>query len=212
MKQLMKYMLITVMVLAAVAGATTAFAAPGDGGGRGRPGGPGGRGPGGEVTAVGASSITIVNRNDEEVVVNVDDETTIHLVETQSEGSLNDIDVGDQVKARGQRNDDGTVNARSITVMPKGDRLGGKVTAVNGSTLSVENRDGTATINAAGATVYVNGEAASLSDITADMGVHAYGETQDDGSLNANLVLAKSGCGGGDGRPERPGRGSDSNV
>lgn len=118
MKQYLKYILVALLAIATVGSTTTAYAAPEEHGRR-------GRGAGGTVTAVGASSITIQNRNDESIVLNVSDETRIFLVETQSDGSLSDIEVNDQVGIRGRRNDEGNVDVRGIVVMPEGDHMGG---------------------------------------------------------------------------------------
>ena len=183
MKQFTKYLIAILLVVTALSSSNMANAAPGE---RGRGGG------GGEVTAVSADSITVLNRNNNSVVVNVDENTTVHLVATQSEGTLDDIEVGDTVRVRGRRAGDGTVNARSITVQPDGDKVKGRVAAVDGSTISLENRDGTVSVVTDGNTAfYLNGEAGTLSDATEGNRVVAYGETQNDGSVLATLVLIR---------------------
>ncbi len=209
MKRLTKFMVGSALVVAILGSSAAAFAqtnvqdAPQRGPGieldgselEARRGGR--RGAGGEVTAVGTDSLTIQNRNGESVTVNVDDDTTIQLVESQTEGSLSDIAVGDNVKVRGQRNDDGSVDARAIVVAPDGDKAGGQVTAVDGSTITVEGRDGeTTTITVDGDTEYRlgrDGETGSLADITTDSKIRAYGELQDDGSLDADLIFIGQG-------------------
>ena len=192
MKQLSKYLIALLLVVTALSSSSLAEAAPGERG-------PRGGGAGGEVTAVDTDSITILNRNDESVVVNVDENTTVRLVATQSEGSLSDITVGDHVSVRARRGDEeGTVNARSITVQPAGDKVGGRVTSVDGSTISLENRDGTLSVSTdAGTVFFLNGEAASLADVTEGNSVSAYGETQADGSVSATLVLIRDRSGNG---------------
>lgn len=190
MKQLSKYLIALLLIITALGSSSLAEAAPGE---RGR----NGRGGGGEVTAVSADSITILNRNGDSVVVNVDENTTVRLVATQSEGSLSDISVGDDVRVRGRRAEDGSINARSITVQPDGDKVRGRVTEVNASTISLENRDGTVSVTTDGSTAfYLNGEAASLADVAAGNSVTAYGTTQPDGSVSATLVLIRSRSGG----------------
>ena len=189
MKQLSKYLIALLLIITALGSSSLAEAAPGGPNGRG--------GGGGEVTAVGADSITILNRNGDSVVVNVDENTIVRLVATQSEGSLSDISVGDDVRVRGRRAEDGSVTARSITVQPDGDKVRGRVTEVNGSTISLENRDGTVSVTTDGSTTfYLNGEAASLADVAAGNSVTAYGTTQADGSVSATLVLIRSRSGG----------------
>lgn len=186
------------LVVAALGSSAISYAAPSERGP--------GRGLGGEVTAVDESSLTLLNRNDEAVVVHVSDETDIYFVATQSDGSLSDIQVGAHVDVRGSRNDDGSVDARSITVQPDGDKVGGRVTAVDGTTITVENRDGSATITTDGSTEFrLDDEAANLSDVSEGTSVVAFGETQADGSLAATLVIIHErggGAGGpGQGRP-----------
>ncbi|MBV7332175.1 hypothetical protein KFU94_28875 [Chloroflexi bacterium TSY] len=202
MKQYLKYILVVVLVIATVGSTTAAYAAAEEHGRR-------GRGGGGTVTAVGASSITIQNRNDESVVVNVGDDTRIFLVETQSDGSLSDINVNDRVGIRGRRNDDGNVDARGIVVMPDGDHTGGRVASVNGSTISLEKRNETVTVIASTNTkVFVNGEEASLTDISQGMHLQAFGTLQEDESVSATLIIARDGRDGEQPREGRPGRGA----
>ncbi|HMQ56681.1 MAG TPA: DUF5666 domain-containing protein [Anaerolineae bacterium] len=217
-----KYLAAIVSIVALVtmfgAGATMALAQGPEGG----PGkGPGG-GAGGEVTAVSSSSLTILTPNDESLTVKFTDKTEVRLVESGSDGSLSDIDVGDQVRVHGLRNDDGTIEARMIAVEPEGDRLGGRGTEIDGTTITVETRDGEATLTVSDSTTYRDRDgAASLADITEDSFVMAFGELDDDGSLSARLVMVGGGPGqgggpGGDGQHPagpppgpRPERGSE---
>jgi hypothetical protein len=150
------------------------------------------RGPGGEVTTVGDNTLTVQNPNGDSVTVNVSSDTTVRLAETQSEGSLSDIKVGSHIRIRGQRNDDGSVTAQEIMVAPEGDQAGGRVTAVNGQTIAVENpKDGAATIVTNDSTQFRLGpdQTGSLADVTPDKMVMAFGTAQEDGSLMARLVL-----------------------
>ena len=109
---------------------------------------------------------------------------------------MSDIQVGSNIHVRGTTNDDGSVDATYIKVEPAGDRAHGKVTAVDGSTITVEHRrDGTTTtIVTDGNTVFwLNGAAASLSDVVVDQSLAAYGQTQDDGSVLARDVIIRNG-------------------
>lgn len=150
------------------------------------------RGAHGKVTAIGEDSLTLENRDGESVTVNVSEDTRVMIAETQSEGSLSDIEVGDNVGVRGRRNEDGSVEARGIIVLPAGDIAGGRVTEVDGATISVENpKDGAATIVTNNETQFRVGKDGdgSLADVVADKLVMAFGETQDDGSLLARIVV-----------------------
>lgn len=184
------------------------FGGPGFGPFEGKgPGGPG-RGAGGKVTAVGDNSLTLENRAGETVTVNVTGETRIMIAETRSEGSMSDIDVGDNVRVMGRPNDDGVVEARGILVLPDGDIAGGRVTAVDGNNITVENpEDGSVTIVTNADTQFRLGpdETGSLADVTVDKMVMAFGDLQEDGSLVARLVfIHERGPGPG---PHGPGKG-----
>jgi len=113
------------------------------------------------------------------------------------------------VQVKGRPNEEGTVDAKAIAVEPEGDKVGGKVTAVENDTIAVENREGTGSIVVdANTVIRIGEETGSLADITEGMGVTAFGETQDGGSLAANLILVKdkADCGPG-GPPEGKGDG-----
>lgn len=170
-------------------------------------GGPGHRGgPGGEVTAIDGKTLTVTTPASTTLTVVVSDTTRIMLAETQSEGTLTDISVGASIGVRGRPDADGVVQAVDIVVLPAGDRAGGRVTAVNGQTISVENpRSGdTATIVTNDETTFRLGRdgEGSLVDVTADRFVMAYGSTQADGSLAARLVMLADA-----GKPAPPGPG-----
>ncbi len=206
MKQL-KYVLAMMLAVALLGAAAISVAAQEDAPPRRehRP-----RGVAGEVTATGDSSLTItaVTREEEtvEIVVNMSDETIIILMETQTEGSLNNIEVGDHVRVDGPRNEDGSVDARHVVVAPDGERMGGRVTAVDGQTISVKNREGEATIVANANTIFWIGreEQGSLADVTAGKSVEAFGELQDDGSLSASVVFVRERPPHGPGGPGGP--------
>jgi hypothetical protein len=230
MKDIFKYVIGAALGIALVAGASVAFAQSSfqDGprfgnaegpaffqqaGEEGAPcGGRGGPGAGGEVTAVSDSSLTVATPKGDSVTVKVSEDTVVRLVESQSEGSLSDIEVGDNVMVRGQRNDDGSVEAKAIMVAPDGDMAGGRVTAVDGSTITTENRAGdTATILTSDSTEFRlgrTGETGSIADVTTDSGVRAFGDLQEDGSLQARLVfIGPGGPGHEGGKGPRPGNG-----
>lgn len=173
-------------------------------------GGPGHRGgAGGEVTAIDGSTLTVTTPASTTVTVVVSDTTRIMLAETQTEGTLKDINVGANIGVRGRSNTDGVVQAVEIVVLPAGDMSGGRVTAVDGQTISVEDpRSGdSATIMTNDETTFRLGRdgEGSLADVTVDRFVMAYGNTQDDGSLAARLVMVADGRG-----PSNPG-GRDGN-
>jgi len=205
MKRYSKYLLVLLLLVTALSTAAAVYAAPGDEGpgspdGRGGPRHGRGHGLGGEVTAVSDSGITIVTLRDDTFDVNVTDETEIHLIATQEDGTLDDIAVGDHVQVKGHPNEEDVVDAKVIAVEPEGEKVGGRVTLVENNSITVENRDGAATILVdADTEIRIGKEAGSLDDITEGMDVAAYGEIQDNGSLAADLILVKdkSDCGPG---------------
>ena len=146
----------------------------------------------GEVTAVHESGFSLLTRNGRAVEVNVHSGTHIWLVETQNQGSLNDIQVGDEVLVQGCRCGETTIGATRIVVGPEGDEVHGRVTAVEGSTIQLENQDGTATVLTTADTEYRLGhEPAGLEDVTEGLFLVAFGQLQADGSLSAELVIMR---------------------
>ena len=82
-----------------------------------------------------------------------------------------------------------------------GHGVGGQVTAIDGTTITVKTPQGTATIATTASTTFeVNRKAGSLSDITVGLFIHAEGAKGTDGVLTATRVIASST------RPERPAR------
>ena len=187
MKSLTKLIMVILMAFVLASSTTVAFAQEETDAARHRVG------LRGEVTAVGTSSLTVETPNGESVTVNVTDDTKIHLIETDGEGSLSDIEVGNFVGVRGQRNDDGSVNARLIVVASEDlrdfARVGGKVTAINGNVITIENRQGNSQdIHTNDETKFRKGkEPASLEDIEVDDPLVAAGVKRDDGTFVARL-------------------------
>jgi len=158
----------------------------------------------GEVTAVSATGLTVLTRLEMSVQVNVSDDTKIWLVETQAQGSLEDIEVGDHIFAQGRRAKDSAdtddvpaMDARRIVVAPRGDEVHGRVTAVENGVIALATRPPESPEGeVAEATVLTNDDTTfrlgrqegSLDDVTVGKRLVAFGETQSDGSLLARLV------------------------
>ena len=160
-------------------------------------GGPGFRGPGfggrlgfGGVTiaAISGSSISLETADGWERTIVVDSGTTYS--ESGDTIALSDLAVGDHVRFEQTLEDDGTYSIDAVAVIPP--HLGGTVTAVSGSTITVEQRDGTsATVNVTGDTTYeVSGDDAALTDVEVGMVLVAEGTENSDGSLTATAVRA----------------------
>src|SRR5690349_8620136 len=72
-----------------------------------------------------------------------------------------------------------------------GEGVGGKVTAISGTTITVQLPQGTAkVVTTASTTFRVNDKAASLGDIKVGMFLHAEGSKGADGTFNATRVAA----------------------
>ncbi len=105
--------------------------------------------------------------------------------------TASDLEVGDQITFSQTRQTDGTYTIDAIRVILPS--VGGQVSAVSGSTITVTQRDGTsATIHVDSATTYqVEGvTTATLSDIKVGNFVMAQGTLRTDGSLDASTVAS----------------------
>jgi len=157
-------------------------------------GGPGVRGEHGAM--FGGVTITAINGNDLSLETE-DGWTRTITVDEATEYSrsgdaieLSDLAVGDRIAFRQTLEDDGswTIDAVAV-VLP---HIAGEVTAVDGSTITLEGRDGeSTTITVNGETAYeVNGDDAGLADVGVGMVLVAEGTDNGDGTLTATEVKA----------------------
>jgi len=156
-------------------------------------GGPGGRGFGHmfggiTITAISGSNISLETADGWTRTITVDADT--EYTKSGDAIALGDLAVGDEIGFRQTLEDDGTWTIDAIVVIPP--HVAGEVTAVSGSTITVEQRDGTnATITVNGDTEYVvDGDAAALADVEVGMHLLAEGTENADGSLTATDVKA----------------------
>lgn len=144
----------------------------------------------GDVTDIGENSVTLETSSGVTMTATIDSDTRVWIVETQSEGSLSDVEEGDSVAIRGRRSNDDSVDARGIVLFPEGDRGGGRVVAVDENTITVEDLNGESEIVTNEETQFrLHGEEGSLADVSEDAFIIAFGERQEDGSLIARLVF-----------------------
>lgn len=159
--------------------------------------GPGGGGPGFgrrhgfggvTITAISGSSISLATADGWTRTIVVDSGTTYS--ESGDTIALSDLAIGDEIHFEQTLEDDGTYSIDAIAVIPP--HVGGTVTAISGSTITVEQRDGTsATVNVTGDTTYeVSGDEAALTDVEVGMFLVAEGTENSDGSLTATAVRA----------------------
>ncbi|MEO8462471.1 MAG: DUF5666 domain-containing protein, partial [Chloroflexota bacterium] len=102
-----------------------------------------------------------------------------------------DLKVGDEVRFRQEVQTDGSFKITELHVVQP--HLGGSVTAVSGTTITVTQRDGTtATIKVTSTTTFQVGrtDGKALTDIKVGMLAGAVGTLNSDGSLTASAVHA----------------------
>lgn len=157
-----------------------------------------GRGPNwppsliGEITSMGDSEFTLVAANGGSYTIGVD-EATAYL---GSLAGFEDLEVGLEVGIAGPRNEEGGLLAHVIALreeLPFGTRIGGEVTAVSSTRISIQTRQGEAfTFAVTADTDFLS----RISDITslADVGVGDHAmvifQQTSSGSLTANVILA----------------------
>lgn len=161
---------------------------PTPGVGTGRPG----KGPGHGPKAV----LTVTSINGQKITAKRLDGTTVTIVTTSSTVytragmpvNASAITTGKNIHVRGTMNSDGSITAVQVDIVLPG--YHGLVTAVNGSTITVQDRSGTKrTIKVSSSTSFLRaGQAISLSDIKSGEQVGAAGTLNSDGSLNAEVV------------------------
>jgi hypothetical protein len=151
---------------------------------------------GGDFGRGGFHDITITEISGSDLSLKTDDgwtrTITVTGTTTITKGgatiAVGDLAVGDEIRFGQTKGTDGTYTITAIrVVLPS---AAGVVTAINGDTLTVTQKDGTtATIHVDGATTYkVNGATGSLSDIKVGSIVAAEGTQRADGSLDAAAV------------------------
>ena len=167
-------------------------------------------GPGGgtaQVTTVSADGLTATLADGRTITATLTSQTKVTILATQADCSLSDIKVGDSVRVMGRPDQTGTMTAEAVVILPAGDEAQGTVTAANGATLTLENRDGTTSLVTDSNTTFrlADGTAGTLADVTTGKFVEAFGQKQADGSVLAKLVLLRDQPAGphgpGDGQP-----------
>ncbi|HEX5013899.1 MAG TPA: DUF5666 domain-containing protein [Candidatus Limnocylindrales bacterium] len=154
--------------------------------------------PGGvEITAIDGSALSLRTVDGWTRTITVTSDTEI--TKGGDTVTAGDLAVGDKIRFRQERNDDGSFSITRIAVVEP--TVAGTVTSKTGSTITIEQRDGTSvTVHVdAGTSFRVEGAsgAADIDDVAVGMKLLASGEQTSDGSLNASRVVA------GNGRPFR---------
>lgn len=141
------------------------------------------------VTAVNGSTLSITGADAVPRTINTSSSTTYSRLGQTAVAS--DIAVGSVIAAEGTVGTDGTMSAMRITVVPA--RITGKVTAVNGSNLTVTDQWGTArTIVTSSSTTYRTFNGSTTTSTTPAVGANiiAQGTISADGkTLNAAQIM-----------------------
>ena len=128
-------------------------------------------GPGGTVTAVGSNSITISTLDGTSTTYGIDSATTVS--KDHATGSVSDLAVGESVHIKPSSTSSTTAASIDIEVP----HLLGTVTSVDGTTITIRDRDGFwRTISTTGSTSYTkSGAAATAASVTVGEVISAEG-------------------------------------
>ncbi|HEY4691521.1 MAG TPA: DUF5666 domain-containing protein [Anaerolineae bacterium] len=149
----------------------------------------------GEVTAINGDALTVQTEHRGTLTVQTDEHTRFRA-KGDPGFSFADIKIGDTIAANGRFTGESTLLARVVVLVPAdvADAVTGKVTAVNGDEITIEeNGDAVVTIiTTADTTFRVNGKpGASIEDVQAGTLIAAAGQFDADGALIARHVVAR---------------------
>jgi hypothetical protein len=167
----------------------------------------------GKVTAINGNDIAIQNERNTSSTQIVHTSSSTTFTRAGQTSSLSAVTVGGEISAQGVKNSDGSLQAEAVRIVLP--HAGGQITAVNGSTLTVQNRSGTQTIHLSASakitsvTFGTSGPTespATASDLKTGVYIQAEGTQASDGSLNAEVVkIVPAHAGGPGGRgPGKP--------
>ena len=160
----------------------------------------------GEVLAVEGNTFTVRTargRQPGREIQVLTDETTEFRVPGVEDPSIADLQVGDKIAGEGVLEEDGTVRATLVVVLPQQvARLDGEVTAVEGTTLVLDTPGGTVNVVTDADTIFrIPGvEDPTLADVKVGDRVSGAGTWQDETTFNATGVSVRGGR-----RPGQPG-------
>lgn len=149
----------------------------------------------GKVTAINGNDITIQDERNASSTQVIHTNSSTTFTRAGQTSSLSAVTVGGEISAAGTKNSDGNLQAEAVQIVLP--HAGGQITAVNGSTIIVQNRGGTQTIHLSASTKITSvtfgasGPAespATASDLKVGVNIQAEGATASDGSLNAETV------------------------
>jgi hypothetical protein len=142
-----------------------------------------------EVTAISGNAVSLRTEDGWARTVTVTDDVTI--TKAGVEIGVDDLAVGDEVRLRQTRNDDGTWTATDIVVVVP--MSAGTVTAVDAESITIRRRGGTSEeIATTSTTTYRLGrETGSRSDVVVGAAIVAAGTEDANGRLTATTVIVE---------------------
>jgi hypothetical protein len=149
----------------------------------------------GKVTAINGNDITVQDERNTGSTQVIHTSSSTTFTRAGQASSLSAVTVGGEISAAGTKNSDGSLQAEAVQIVLP--HAGGQITAVNGSTLTVQNRGGTQTIHLSGSTKITSvtfgtsgpvEAPATANDLKVGVNIQAAGTTASDGSLNAETV------------------------
>jgi hypothetical protein len=149
----------------------------------------------GKVTAISGTDITIQDERNTGGAQVVHTASSTTFMRAGQSSSLSAVTVGEVIAAQGTKNSDGSLQAEAVQIVLP--RAGGQITAVDGSTITVQARGGTQTIHLSASTKITSvtfgasgptETPATTSDLKVGVYIQAEGATASDGSLNAETV------------------------
>lgn len=141
------------------------------------------------IYTVGSVSATTINATDAKgatVVITITTKTA--FVRAGQSASLSDITTGTRIQVRGHYTSDTAVTARRISILLP--VVNGKVTAINGNSITLKTRKGTVTVTVSATTTFGKGQ--TFSDIHVGDIVVAEGTPNSDGSFTAFAMLDRT--------------------
>jgi hypothetical protein len=161
------------------------------------------------VTAINGNDITIQDARNTSGTSVIHTNSSTTFTRAGQASSLSAVTVGAEISAAGTKNSDGSLQAEALQIVLP--HAGGQITAVNGSTLTLQYRGGTQTIHLSASTKITSvtfgtsgpvESPATASDLKVGVYIQAAGTTAGDGSLNAEavkIIPARAGFPGGRG-------------
>jgi Domain of unknown function (DUF5666) len=148
----------------------------------------------GVVSEVSASGFKVTTRDGSVWTITVNGSTQ-YLYGTGA-GSLADVTNGTVVRVQGTTTADNALTA--LTVRVGADKAVGTVTAKTADSITIQKRDGTSlTVHVDADTTYrvagAEGDIDTLADVTVGMAIGVTGRARDDGSIDADAVIAGEG-------------------